>query len=88
MSHGRSPETWATIGARIEAVLATAPPGWVSRGTALALRLALAGLRVDILAATAGAGLSRRDAAEAVDVGDGTWKAWRRAGGWLDGGGK
>lgn len=75
-------ESWATIGARLAAVAATDPPPWVSAPTAAAVRAAVAGLRADLRRAAEG--LSRRAAAVALGVGDGSWARWTRRGGWLD----
>lgn len=78
---GRPVESWATIGARLAAVAATDPPLWVSAATAAAVRAAVAGLRADLRRAAEG--LSRRAAAVALGVGDGSWGRWIGRGGWL-----
>lgn len=77
----RPVEAWATVGARLAAVAATIPPAWVSPDTARLMRAAVEGLRADLLRAAEG--LSRRAAAVAVGVGDGSWVRWTRRGGWL-----
>ena len=77
----RPVESWATIGARLAAVASTDPPPWVSPATAAAVRAAVAGLRADLRAAAHG--LSRRTAAVALGVGDGSWRRWTSRGGWL-----
>lgn len=79
---GRPVESWATIGARLAAVAASDPPPWVTPDTARAVRAAVEGLRADLRRAAAG--LSRRAAAVALGVGDGSWARWTRRGGWLD----
>lgn len=78
---GRPVESWATIGARLAAVASTTPPAWVSADTARAVRAAVEGLRADLRSAAEG--LSRRAAAVALGVGDGSWLRWTRRGGWL-----
>ena len=78
---GRPVESWATVGARLAAVASTDPPSWVSPDTARAVRAAVEGLRADLRAAAQG--LSRRAAAVALGVGDGSWGRWIGRGGWL-----
>lgn len=78
---GRPVESWATVGARLAAVASTDPPPWVSPATAAAVRAAVTGLRADLRAAAQG--LSRRAAAVALGVGDGSWGRWIGRGGWL-----
>lgn len=78
---GRPIESWATIGARLAVVAATDPPPWVSAPTAAAVCAAVAGLRADLRRAAEG--LSRRAAAVALGVGDGSWARWIGRGGWL-----
>ena len=78
---GRPVESWATIGARLSAVASTDPPPWVSPDTARAVRAAVEGLRADLRRAAEG--LSRRAAAVALGVGDGSWARWIGRGGWL-----
>ena len=78
----RPVESWATIGARLAAVAASdPPPWWVTPDTARAVRAAVEGLRADLRSAAEG--LSRRAAAVALGVGDGSWLRWTRRGGWL-----
>lgn len=78
---GRPVESWTTIGARLAAVVSTDPPPWVSPETARTVRAAVEGLRADLLRAASG--LSRRAAAVALGVGDGSWARWIGRGGWL-----
>ena len=78
---GRPVESWATVGARLAAVVSTDPPPWVSPETARTVRAAVEGLRADLLRAASG--LSRRAAAVALGVGDGSWARWIGRGGWL-----
>ena len=78
---GRPVESWATIGARLAAVVSTDPPPWVSPETARTVRAAVEGLRADLRRAAEG--LSRRAAAVALGVGDGSWARWIGRGGWL-----
>jgi len=78
---GRPIESWTTIGARLAAVVSTDPPPWVSPETARTVRAAVEGLRADLLRAASG--LSRRAAAVALGVGDGSWARWIGRGGWL-----
>lgn len=78
---GRPVESWASIGARLAAVVSTDPPPWVSPETARTVRAAVEGLRADLLRAASG--LSRRAAAVALGVGDGSWGRWIGRGGWL-----
>jgi len=75
------PVSWPTAGAALHALLGTAPPPWVSHATVAAARVLLASLRADVARATAGA--TRRDAAEVIGAGDGSWKRWTARGGWL-----
>ena len=80
-ARGRPVESWATVGARLAAVAVTAPPPWVTPETARAVRAAVEGLRADLRRAAEG--LSRRAAAVALGVGDGSWLRWTRRGEWL-----
>ena len=80
-ARGRPIESWTTIGARLAAVVSTDPPPWVSPETARTVRAAVEGLRADLLRAASG--LSRRAAAVALGVGDGSWARWIGRGGWL-----
>ena len=80
-ARGRPVESWATVGARLAAVASTDPPPWVSAATAATVRAAVEGLRADLRRAAEG--LSRRAAAVALGVGDGSWARWIGRGGWL-----
>ena len=75
------PITYPTAGAALYALLGAAPPPWVSPTTVGHARALLASLRADVARATAGA--TRRDAAEVIGAGDGSWKRWTAPGGWL-----
>ena len=75
------PISYPTAGAALHALLGADPPPWVSPTTVGHARALLASLRADVARATAGA--TRRDAAEVIGAGDGSWKRWTGLGGWL-----
>ena len=75
------PISWPTAGAALHALLAADPPPWLSATTIGHARALRASLRADVARATAGA--TRRDAAEVIGAGDGSWKRWTAPGGWL-----
>lgn len=75
------PITYPTLGAALHALLAADPPPWLSATTLAAARALLVSLRADAARLTAGA--TRRDAAEVIGAGDGSWKRWVAPGGWL-----
>ena len=72
---------WATLGPVLHRVLLVGAPDWVRPETVNAMRVALAALRADALAAIGGA--TTRDAPAALGMGRTPYMTARAPGGWL-----
>lgn len=77
----RPTSSWPALGAALHRLCADSPPPWLSPATLAAARALLDALRADVQRVTEGA--TRRDAAQRVGAGDGSWLRWTRRGEWL-----